>query len=99
MREVNMTKAPGGPTADVNPLVHVVAPIAAIAATMLARRLLNSGYRTVTGHSAPVPRDPSVSFTRAIAWTAVTAATAAVVEVMVYRSAMHWGERPASLRD
>jgi hypothetical protein len=82
----------------VNPLVHVIAPIAAIAATMLARRVLNGGYRTVTGRSAPVPRDPSVSLTRAIAWTAVTAATAAVVEVMVYRGAMHWGERttPAS---
>jgi hypothetical protein len=80
-------------TTEVNPMVHVIAPIAAIAATMLARRLLNSGYRQVTGHSAPVPKDPSVSFNRAIAWTALTAATAAVVEVMVYRSTMHWGEK------
>jgi hypothetical protein len=78
---------------QVNPLVHVIAPVAAIAATMLARRLLNGGYQRITGHSAPVPKDPSVSFSRAIAWTALTAATAAVVEVMVYRSAMHWGER------
>ncbi len=78
---------------EVNPMVHVIAPVAAIAATMLARRLLNGGYRHITGHSAPVPKDPSVSLSRAIAWTALTAATAAVVEVMVYRSTMHWGER------
>jgi hypothetical protein len=82
---------------EVNPLVHVIAPIAAIAATMLARRLLNGGYRQITGHSAPVPKDPSVSFPRAIAWTALTAATAAVVEVMVYRSAMHWGEQSSGV--
>ncbi len=81
---------------EVSPLVHVIAPVAAIAATMLARRVLNGGYRTVTGHSAPVPRDPTVSLARAIAWTAITAATAAVVEVMVYRGAMHWGERPVA---
>jgi hypothetical protein len=80
-------------TPEVNPMVHVIAPIAAIAATMFARRLLNGGYRQITGHSAPVPKDPSVSFSRAIAWTALTAATAAVVEVMVYRGTMHWGVR------
>lgn len=84
---------------EVNPLVHVIAPIAAIAATMLARKVLNGSYRTVTGRNAPVPRDPSVSLARAIAWTAVTAATAAVVEVMVYRGAMHWGERTTPVND
>lgn len=94
-----MSNDQGHGATEVNPLVHVIAPIAAIAATMLARRLLNGGYRTVTGHSAPVPRDPSVSMARAIAWTAVTAATAAVVEVMVYRSAMHWGTHETPVTD
>lgn len=79
----------------VNPLVHIVAPIASIAATMVARKVLNGTYKTFTGHTPPLPKDPSVSWGSAIAWTALTAATAAVVEVMVYRAALRWGEHPA----
>lgn len=79
----------------VNPLVHIVAPIASIAATMVARKVLNGTFKTVTGHTPPLPKDPSVSWGSAIAWTALTAATAAVVEVMVYRAALHWGEQTA----
>jgi hypothetical protein len=37
-----------------------------------------------------------VSFGRALLWTAVTAATAAVVEVAVYRIANQMGERSIS---
>ena len=90
---MNDTNPKGSVT--VNPLVHIVAPIASIAATMVARKVLNGAFTTVTGHTPPLPKDPSVSWRSAIAWTALTAATAAVVEVMVYRAALHWSEHPA----
>lgn len=80
-------------TVEINPLAHLIAPLAAIGATMLVRKMMNSGYEGVTGHPAPAPRDPAISFGRALLWTAVTAATAAVVEVAVYRIANQLGER------
>lgn len=78
---------------EINPIAHLIAPIAAIGATMLVRKLMTTGYQRATGRSAPAPRDPSVSFGRALVWTAITAATAAVVEVAVYRIANQMGER------
>jgi hypothetical protein len=81
---------------EINPIAHLIAPIAAIGATMLVRKLLNSGYKRATGHDAPAPRDPQVTFARALMWTAVTAVTAAVVEVAVYRLANQFGEKPLS---
>lgn len=78
---------------EINPVAHLIAPIAAIGATMLVRKLMTTGYERVAGRPAPAPRDPAVSFTRALMWTAVTAATAAVVEVAVYRIANQMGER------
>jgi hypothetical protein len=80
-------------TVEINPIAHLIAPLAAIGATMLARKLMTSGYERVTGRHAPAPRDPGVSFGRALVWTAFTAATAAVVEVAVYRIANELGER------
>lgn len=77
---------------QINPLAHLIAPIAAIGATMLVRKIMTSGYERATGRPAPAPRDPGVSFGRALMWTAVTAATAAVVEVAVYRIANQLGE-------
>ncbi len=65
--------------------IHIVAPLAAMAATWAVRKMLNSGYAKVAGHRAPAPDDSSVSFGSALAWAAVTAASAAVVEVAVYR--------------
>ncbi len=81
------------PEVQVNPLAHLIAPIAAIGATLLVRKMLDTGYRRVTGTPAPAPRDPQVTFAKALLWTAVTAATAAVVEVAVYRIANQMGER------
>lgn len=78
---------------EINPIAHLIAPLAAIGATMLVRKLMTSGYEGITGRAAPAPRDPGVSFGRALLWTAVTAATAAVVEVAVYRIANQLGER------
>lgn len=69
----------------INPMMHLVAPIVAIGATMLVRKALNSGYKRVTGSAAPDPREPGVTLGRALMWAVVTAATAAAVEVAVYR--------------
>ncbi len=78
---------------DVNPLVHVIAPILAIGATMLVRKWMNSGYKRVAKGPVPTPGDPSISFGRALVWSAATAAAAAVVEVAVYRIANHVAQR------
>lgn len=67
------------------PDLHLLAPVIAVGATMLIRKALDSGYRRVTGRQAPGPRDTSSSVLRVLAWTAVTAAVAAAVEVAVYR--------------
>ena len=65
--------------------IHIVAPIAAMTATWAVRKMLDSGYRKVLGRKAPVADDPSVSLGNALIWSAITAASAAVVEVAVYR--------------
>jgi hypothetical protein len=66
-------------------VVHVLAPLAAIGATWAVRKALDSSYRKVTGRSAPNPQDDRVSLGSALAWAAITAASAAVVEVAVFR--------------
>jgi len=76
---------------QINPVAHILAPIAAIGATFLVRKALDRGYRSLTGSPAPEARDPRVSLARALLWTAATAVTAAVVEVAVYRVANQWG--------
>ncbi len=70
---------------EINPAMHLIAPIVAIGATMVVRRVMNSSYRRVTGSDAPDPRAPGVTFARALMWAVVTAAAAAAVEVAVYR--------------
>ncbi len=68
-----------------SPLLHLVAPVVAIGATMIVRKALNAGYRRATGTDAPGPRDPGVSIARVLMWSVVTAAAATAVEVAVYR--------------
>jgi hypothetical protein len=70
---------------DVNPIMHIIAPIAAIAVTMVVRSALNKGYERTTGKKPPLPRDPRTSAMQAIMWTAVITTTAAIAEVAVYR--------------
>jgi len=65
--------------------IHVIAPLAAMAATWAVRKALDGGYRRVKGHSAPSPHDPNVSFGSALVWATITAAAAAAVEVAVFR--------------
>lgn len=68
-----------------NPIMHLVAPITAIGATMVMRKVLNAAYEKKTGNQAPDPRDGRVNFGRALMWAIVTAAAAAAVETAVYR--------------
>ena len=79
----------------VNPVMHLIAPVAAIAVTMIVRKAVNSAYLKTTGRPAPEARDPQVSFARAIMWTALITTSAAVAEVAVYRIVTKMGERRA----
>lgn len=65
--------------------IHVVAPLAAMAATWAVRKTLDAGYKRLNGHAAPSPHDPKVSFGSALVWATITAAAAAAVEVAVFR--------------
>ena len=85
-----------GAEVQINPVAHLLAPIAAVAATFVVRKVLDRGYQTVSGSRAPDARDPGVSLGKALMWTAATAMTAALVEVAVYRLANQWGARPTS---
>jgi hypothetical protein len=80
---------------EINPVMHLIAPMAAIAATIVIRKLVNTAYEKSTGHAPPLPRDPRVPLMRAILWTAVITTTAAVAEVAVYRLISRIGERNA----
>lgn len=68
-----------------NVMVHVVAPLAAMAATWMVRKALNSGYRAIRGEESSGDSTQDMSFAAAVGWAALTAATAAVVEVSVFR--------------
>lgn len=79
---------------DVNPLVHVAAPLAAVLVTMAVRKAVSVAYERATGRQVPQPRDLHVSLPRAIAWTAVITTAAAVAEVIVYRAVNRVGAKP-----
>lgn len=66
-------------------VVHVLAPLVVMGATWGVRKALDNGYRRLTGHSAPNAHDTWVPLGSAIAWAAITAASAAAVEVAVFR--------------
>lgn len=70
-----------------HPILHITAPLVALGATWVARAALNRIYTKSTGHEPPASDDASVSFMKALTWTLVTASTAAVIEMVIYRSA------------
>ena len=71
----------------VHPALRRLAPLVAAGAVWTARVVINQTYRRASGRTPPVPSDPRTSWGRAIAWTALTATTAAVIEVAVHRVA------------
>ena len=80
---------------EVNPMVHLIAPVVAIVGTMVVRKLVNTAYERTTGRPAPLPRDPRTPMLRAILWTAVITTSTAVAEVAIYRAINRVGERKA----
>ena len=70
-----------------HPLLHWLAPVVAGGAVWAARQAIDRGYERASGRKPPSPGDPSTSWQRAIGWTALTATTAAVIEVSVRRLA------------
>jgi hypothetical protein len=96
--EDRMTEAPveatdestsGDAADDFGMAFHVIAPIAALAGTWAARKALDSGYHKLTGHHPPRAVDPGVNLRKAVLWAALTAATAAITEVLIYRAVAH----------
>lgn len=67
-------------------VVTAVASLAAFGVSMAARPALKALYRTATGHQPPAAEDPAVPFARALVWTVMSAATGAVLEMMVQRA-------------
>jgi hypothetical protein len=80
---------------EINPVVHLIAPVAAIVGTMIVRKLVNDAYERMTGHAAPLARDPRTPILRAILWTAIITTSAAVAEVAIYRAINQIGEKNA----
>lgn len=68
------------------PIAALVAPVLAFGATFVARKALGAAYRTVTGSEAPSNKDRNASLKTIIAWAAISGATAAVIEALVFRN-------------
>lgn len=68
------------------PLASLVAPIVALGATYVARKTLASAYRATTGAAPPSNTDRTVPLGRVLAWAALGGATAAVIEVVAFRT-------------
>ena len=75
------------------PMASLVAPIVALGATYVARKTLASAYRAATGSAPPSNTDRTLPLGRVLAWAAIGSATAAVIEVVAFRSmARFFGE-------
>ena len=68
------------------PMASLAAPIVALGATYVARKTLASAYRAATGAAPPSNTDRTVPLGRVLAWAAIGSATAAVIEVVAFRS-------------
>ena len=68
------------------PMASLVTPFVAMGATYVARKTLASAYRAATGAAPPSNTDRSVPLGRVLAWAALGSATAAVIEVVAFRS-------------
>ena len=75
------------------PMASLVTPFVAMGATYVARKTLASAYRAATGAAPPSNTDRTVPLGRVLAWAAIGSATAAVIEVVAFRSmARFFGE-------
>lgn len=75
---------PSGSSSGV--VVALVAPVIALGVTAVSRKVLASTYRSITGSEAPSTKDGRAPLTSVIAWAALTGATAAVIEAVIFRA-------------
>lgn len=68
-----------------NSALHMAAPFIAVGATMALRKMMNGGYRQLTGKTPPDPNSSSTPVMTAILWAVATAAAGALLEVAIYR--------------
>ena len=69
-----------------HPALKIAAPFIVFAATWASNKALTVAYSAITGKEPPNPDDRRVSLGRALTWTIATAATAAVVQMVIYRA-------------
>lgn len=81
-----MSTPESAPTPASAPIAAIVAPVLAFGATFVARKALAGAYRSVTGKEAPSNRDRQASLGTIIAWAAISGATAAVIEALIFRN-------------
>ena len=74
-----------GELVDAPTALRLVAPLVAIGATLLVRKVLESGYTRVTGHAPPRADNRDVSLGRVLLFATVTAVGVALVNVTVER--------------
>ena len=68
------------------PIAAIVAPALAFGANIVAGKALASAHRAILGREAPSTKDTSAPIGAVIAWAAVSAAAAAVIQVAVFRA-------------
>lgn len=81
-----MSTSDSAPASSSAPIAAVVAPVLAFGATFVARKALSGAYRSVTGKEAPSNKDRQASLATIIAWAAISGATVAVIEALIFRN-------------
>ncbi len=80
--EASEASAPSGKA----PMAALVAPALAFGANIVAGKALESAHRAIVGKNAPSTKDTQAPLGAVIAWAAVSAAAAAVIQVAVFRA-------------
>jgi ABC-type Fe3+ transport system permease subunit len=81
-----MSESAEEPQHGTHPALKVAAPLIVLAATWASNKVIAMGYSAITGKEPPNPDDRRVSLARALTWTIATAATAAVIQMVIYRA-------------
>jgi len=67
-------------------VLALVAPALAFGANLVAGKALAAAYRSVAGKDAPSSKDRTAPLGTVLAWAAISAASAAVIQVAVFRA-------------
>lgn len=72
---------------------------AAVAAGVLARKLMTAGWKLGTGKEPPAnPEDPTVSWQEAVGWAVASGAAVGVARLLATRKAARYYEKSAGHR-